>query len=90
MTSLSLIVNQGLIPTTAQGIALLASIVSAAAYIFAAALFPKCPVDAEGNPVPSGPAGFPIIGTLDSLRMRGPFDIYSIQDASRSCLTILS
>jgi hypothetical protein len=47
----------------------LASIVSAAAYIIAAALFPKRLVDAEGNPVPSGPAGFPIIGTLHSLHI---------------------
>jgi hypothetical protein len=60
MASISL-VNEGLIPTTSQGIVLLASIISATAYIFAAA-FLKRPVDVEGNTVPNGPIGLPIVG----------------------------
>jgi hypothetical protein len=64
MASISL-VNEGLIPTTSQGIVLLASIISATAYIFAA-FFLKRPVDGEGNPIPNGPIGVPIIGAFYS------------------------
>jgi hypothetical protein len=61
-------VNEGLIPVTSQGIVLLAYITSAIACTIAAALFYWRLVDVEGNPVPNGPLGVPMIGTLYSSR----------------------
>jgi hypothetical protein len=59
-------VNEGLIPVTSQGIVLLAYITSAIVCTIATVLFYRRPVDVEGNPVPNGPLGVPIIGTFYS------------------------
>jgi Cytochrome P450 len=64
MISISL-ANNDFISITSQGILLLASIISATAYIFAAFIL-KYPVDREGNSIPKGPIGLPIIGAFRS------------------------
>lgn len=65
MASLHFLVNGGFIPTTFAGIFFLASIVSATVYIFVEALL-KRRVDENGNPLPNGPVGVPIIGVFYS------------------------
>lgn len=52
------------IPTLTQAIVILASIVSATAYIFSNALFRKNLKDENGNSIPNGPIGLPILGEL--------------------------
>lgn len=50
------------IPTFTQSIVLLASIVSATVYLLSKALFSRRPVDRNGNAIPNGPIGLPILG----------------------------
>lgn len=52
------------IPTFTQSIVLLASIVSATVYLLSKALFYRRPVDRDGNAIPTGPIGLPILGTF--------------------------
>ena len=61
MASLSFL-NGDIIPATSPGIILLTFIISATTYAIAVALFSKRLVDGEGNSIPKGPVGVPIIG----------------------------
>ncbi|KAF8056531.1 cytochrome P450 [Lyophyllum atratum] len=55
------------IPTFSQGIVLLASIVSATVYLFSKVVLARRPVDKNGNPIPNGPIGLPIVGSFPFL-----------------------
>jgi uncharacterized membrane protein len=53
-----------LIPTTFQGIILLAFTISATAYFLAVILLSSRQVDGKGNSIPNGPVGMPVIGAF--------------------------
>ncbi|KAF5380073.1 hypothetical protein D9615_006264 [Tricholomella constricta] len=59
--------NHWNLPTISQGIVFLASIISATVYIFAKALLSRRPVDKNGNVIPDGPIGLPILGSFPFL-----------------------
>ncbi|KAF9456424.1 cytochrome P450 [Collybia nuda] len=59
--------NGVFIPTFTQSIVLLASIISASVYLFSKALFSRRPVDRDGNAIPNGPIGLPILGSFPFL-----------------------
>ncbi|KAL0957853.1 hypothetical protein HGRIS_000037 [Hohenbuehelia grisea] len=55
------------VPSITQGIVLVASLVSAVVYLFLKTIFSRGPVDGNGNSIPSGPIGLPIVGSFPFL-----------------------